>query len=358
MSEPWNKYDLTAARTHGPPGREVRPQSVTIDCHAHIVSQAAAEYVAPHMDASTAPRAAFSVPETDVLTKKQGAERTPLMLPSGMDRRLADMERIGLDMQLVMPAPYQCYYGVSPEVGVKAARLVNDGVADYVARRPDRFAALGTVPLQDGKAAAAELEYCMTDLGFRGVQILTNVHGREISDPDAAPFWEAAERLGAVVSIHPAGFTQADRLRPYYFNNVIGNPFDTTLALHYLIFDGVLERHPDLKVLAVHGGGYLAAYCGRIDHAWGARSDSRGTLPHPPTTYLKRVWVDTIVFTTHQLAALVTVFGAEHVMMGTDYPFDMGEYDPIGHVVETGLDAAATAAIVGGNAAKLFRMDG
>ena len=331
MSEPWNKYDLTAARTHGRPGREVRPTSVTIDCHAHIFTDAAADYVATHMNVARTPTIKGAVAETVVLQKKQGADRTPLMLPGGMDRRLADMEKMGLDMQLVMPAPYQCYYAVEPEVGVKAARMVNEGVAEYIVNRTDRFAALGTVAMQDGKAAADELEYCMTELGFRGVQILTNINGREISDPDTAPFWRAADRLGAV---------------------------DTNLALHYLIFDGVLERHPNLKVLAVHGGGYLAAYSGRIDHAWGARSDAHGNLPHPPSTYLKRVWVDTIVFTTHQLEALVKVFGAERVMMGTDYPFDMGEYDPIGHVVETGLDDKMTKAVVGGNAAKLFRMGG
>jgi len=358
MSEPWNKYDLTAARRHGRPGREVRPSSITIDCHAHIFTEAAADYVAGHMDVARTPTIKGAVPETVALQRKQGADRTPLMVPGGMDRRLADMEAMGLDMQLVMPAPYQCYYAVEPEVGVKAARMVNEGVADYIAKRTDRFAALGTVPLQDGKAAAEELEYCMTKLGFRGVQILTNINGREISDPDTAPFWAAAERLGAVISIHPAGFTQAERLSRFYFNNVIGNPFDTNLALHYLIFDGVMERHPDLKVLAVHGGGYLAAYSGRIDHAWGARSDAHGDLPNPPSTYLKRVWVDTIIFTTHQLEALVKVFGADKVMMGTDYPFDMGEYDPIGHVVETGLDPAVTEAVVVGTAAKLFGMGG
>jgi aminocarboxymuconate-semialdehyde decarboxylase len=356
MSEPWNRYDLTAARNHDRPGREVRPTSITIDCHSHIVVAAAADYVRPHSDPSAQPRARFSTPETDQLTAKQGRDRTPLMLPGELDRRLQDMEAMGLDMQLVMPAPFQCYYGVPAEIGAKAARMTNEGVAAYVAKRPDRFAALGTVPMQDGKAAAAELEHCMGTLGFRGVQILTNIDGRELSDPDTAPFWAAAERLGAVVSIHPNGFTEASRLRPFYFNNVIGNPFDTTLALHHLIFDGVLERHPALKLLAVHGGGYLAAYSGRIDHAWGARSDSQGSLPHPPTTYLKRIYVDTIVFTTHQLEALVKVFGADHVMMGTDYPFDMGEYDPIGHVMETGLDRATTAKLVGGTAAALFRM--
>jgi len=124
------------------------------------------------------------------------------------------------------------------------------------------------------------------------------------------------------VVIHPNGFTQAQRLTRFYFNNVIGNPFDTTIALHYLIFDGVLERHPNLKILAVHGGGYLGGYSGRIDHAWGARSDARDSLPKPPTEYLKRVYVDTVVFTPHQLKYLIEVFGADHMLMGTDYPYD------------------------------------
>jgi aminocarboxymuconate-semialdehyde decarboxylase len=117
----------------------------------------------------------------------------------------------------------------------------------------------------------------------------------------------------------------------------------------------VLERHPKLKILAVHGGGYLAAYSGRIDHAWGARSDCHADLPQPPTTYLKRIYFDTVVFTTHQLAELARVYGADHIVMGTDYPYDMGEYDPIGHVAGvTEFDEATRAAIVGRNAKKLL----
>jgi aminocarboxymuconate-semialdehyde decarboxylase len=155
--------------------------------------------------------------------------------------------------------------------------------------------------------------------------------------------------------IHPNGFTEASRLTRFYFNNVVGNPLETTIALHYLIFDGVFERHPRLKVLAVHGGGYLGAYPGRIDHAWGARSDSHGGLPQPPTTYLKRIYVDTVVFTPHQLAALVSTFGADHVLLGTDYPYDMAEYDPLGHIAAVeGLDAATVTALAGGNAKKLL----
>jgi len=117
----------------------------------------------------------------------------------------------------------------------------------------------------------------------------------------------------------------------------------------------VLERHPKLKILAVHGGGYLGAYSGRIDHAWGARSDSHGALLQLPTTYLKRVYVDTVVFTPNQLAELVRVFGADHVVMGTDYPYDMAEFDPVGHIagVET-FDATTVAALAGGNAKRLL----
>ena len=127
------------------------------------------------------------------------------------------------------------------------------------------------------------------------------------------------------------------------------------MALHCLIFDGVLERHPKLKIVAVHGGGYLGSYSGRIDHAWGARSDARADLPQPPTTYLKKIFVDSVVFTPEQLAGLVATFGADHVLMGTDYPYDMGEYDPIEHLAATeSLDAAGRAAIAGGNARRLL----
>jgi aminocarboxymuconate-semialdehyde decarboxylase len=262
---------------------------------------------------------------------------------------------MGLDMQLVMPPPFQCYYTVPLEIAVPAARMINEGVAAYVAGQSDRFVALGTVPLQDGAEAARELEHCMGALGFKGVQILTNVAGNEISDVAYEPFWAKAEALGALVLLHPNGFTEGRRLSRHYFNNVIGNPFDTTLALHYLIFDGVLERHPDLKILSVHGGGYLAAYSGRIDHAWGARSDAKGAISNPPTTYLKRIYFDTVVFTPHQLRHLIDVFGADRIVMGTDYPYDMGEYDPIGHLASLGtLDASEMAAIAGGNARRLL----
>jgi aminocarboxymuconate-semialdehyde decarboxylase len=342
------------ARAHSRPGRELRPSSLTVDIHSHVAVPAAAAFVQPHLDPAANLLARFATEDTKALNQRQETERASRMV--GYNERLADLDAMGIDVQLVMPPPPQCYYTVPAETGREAARLVNDGLAEYVSRRPDRFVALGTAPLQAGAAAPAELERCVRELGFKGVQILTNVAGRELSDPAFAAFWAKAEELGALVVLHPLGFTEGGRLSRFYFNNVIGNPLETTLALHHLIFDGVLERHPDLKILAVHGGGYLAAYSGRIDHAWGARSDSRGELPKPPSDYLRKIFFDTVVFTPHQLDYLVRVFGAERILMGTDYPFDMGEYDPIGHVASAGLDEASVVAISGGNARRLLNL--
>jgi aminocarboxymuconate-semialdehyde decarboxylase len=354
---PVHPYGPTAARAHTRPGRDLRPASTTIDIHSHVSVPAAHALAGPHLDISTIPLAFFSSPQTKVISARQELDRRTRMSgeKDGLAERLRDLDDAGVDIQLVMPPPPQCYYTVPIEVAAKAMQIVNDGLAAYVARAPDRFVALGGVPLQDGIEAANELERSMRSLGFRGVEILTNVAGKELSDASLEPFWAKADELGALVVIHPNGFTEGARLSRFYFNNIIGNPLETTIALHYLIFDGVLERHPNLKILAAHGGGYLGSYPGRIDHAWGARDDCRADLPHLPSHYLKNVFVDSVVFTTHQLEALVKVFGINHVLMGTDYPFDMAESDPIGHIasVET-FDPAMVAAIAGNNAKRLL----
>jgi aminocarboxymuconate-semialdehyde decarboxylase len=354
MPEAWNRYEPSAARPQGAKfGRAMRPQSVTIDIHSHIAVPEAAELVKPHLDPTTIPLITFATPQTKVLNARQDSDRRGLM--TSHERRLADLDAMGIDLQLVMCPPPQCYYTVPLEIAVKAARIVNDGIAAYVAARSDRFVALGSVPMPDGNEAARELERCMTQLKFKGVQILTNVAGKELSDPAFAPFWNKAEELGAVVLIHPNGFTEAQRLSRFYFNNIIGNPLETAIALHYLIFDGVLEAHPDLKIIAVHGGGFLGAYPGRIDHAWGARSDARGDLPKAPSSYLRKIYVDTVVFTPEQLSALIATFGIDHVLMGTDYPYDMAEYDPLQLLAVTAsLDDSARSAIAGGNAKRLL----
>jgi len=353
MTEPFNRYDLTSARQHGRPGRDVRPKSLTVDIHSHAQVPAAAAIVKGHQTPD--PRGAFYTEETRLLGRKQNADRMPNLLD--LDLRMRDFDAMGVDAQVISPAPAQCYYYVPAEVGMKAARAVNEGIAEIARSRSDRIpAAMGSVALQaGGAAAAAEVEYCVKTLGLKGVEVLAHVGDKELSDPDFEPFWAKVEALGAVVFIHPNSYPQQERFREHYFSNVIGNPLDTTMALHWLIFDGVLERYPDLKIVASHGGGYLPAYSGRIDHAWGARSDTRGTLPKPPSYYLKKIYLDTIVFTTHQLEAMMKLFGADKILLGTDYPYDMGEYDPIGHIASCEmLSSSDVAAIAGGNAKRLF----
>ena len=350
-------YGPTAARKHNRPGRETRPRTTTIDIHSHVSVPAAAAIVEPFLDVSTIPLTFFSTPETKVVNAQQDADRRSRMSGwgDGLTDRLRDLDEMGIDLQVVMPPPLQCYYTVPIDISVKATQIVNDGIAEYVARKPDRFVALGSVPMTDSLEAVTELERGMRHLGLKGAQVLTNVAGRELSDPAFAPFWAKAEELGALVVIHPNGFTEGQRLTRFYFNNVIGNPFETALALHYLIFEGVLERHPNLRILAVHGGGYLGSYSGRMDHAWGARSDCHGDLPHPPTHYLKKIYVDSVVFTAHQLVGLIEAFGADNVLIGTDYPFDMAETDPLGHLATVpALPDATLTAIAGGNAKRLL----
>ncbi|HTU53342.1 MAG TPA: amidohydrolase family protein [Acetobacteraceae bacterium] len=355
MSATTSNYGPTAARTHGRPGREIRPSSITVDMHSHLLVPEAAAIAEPHLDPMTVSPHRFSTPETRSVNADQNRDR--LRHITDLETRLAEMAAMGLDRQLIAPAPPQSYYTIEAGIARRTTRIVNEGIAAFVARRPDLFAGLGTVPMQDPPAVASELTHAVETLGLKGVQLLTSLPGRELSDPAYEPFWTRAEELGAVVMLHPNGYPEGERLKRFYFSNVIGNPLDTAVAVHYLIFDGVLARHPGLKIIAVHGGGYLGGYSGRIDHAWGARPDCRGDLKEPPGTYLRRMYVDTIVFTPHQLSALVAVFGPDHVMLGTDYPFDMGEYDAVGHVLETpGLDATTQAKIVGGNAARLFGM--
>ncbi len=188
--------------------------------------------------------------------------------------------------------------------------------------------------MQDGNEAAKELERCMTKLGFKGVEMLTNVNGKELSDPAFAPFWKKAEELGALVVIHPNGFTQPQRLSRFYFNNVIGNPLETTIALHYLIFDGVLERHPNSedpgRARRRLSRRLFRPHRSCLGRALGC---ARRSAEAADDAISKKVYFDTRrVHAATSLKALVKTYGADHIVMGTDYPFDMLEYDPIGHV--------------------------
>lgn len=293
---------------------------------------------------------------TREVNRRQLADLRPKM--ESAEERLADMDAMGVDIQALSVSPYHLFYWVGGDLGTDAFRAVNDDLAELRSAYPDRFAPLGAIPLQDTEAAVSELKRCSLELGFKGIEIGTHVEGEELSSPRLEPFWDAVEELDVLVFIHPTGFTDPRRLSDHFFLNMIGHPLEETICAGRLIFDGVMERHAGLKIVFAHGGGYLPAYAGRFDHAYHAREDVRHGLPRPPSEYLSRFYFDTMVFEPDQLGFLIGKYGADHILLGTDYPYDMGETDPLGLIRRVeGLDESAADLVAGGNAARLMGLD-
>jgi aminocarboxymuconate-semialdehyde decarboxylase len=335
--------------------RNRRGKSLRVDIHCHYLNAQVAAQVAPLDPTRHDPLFSYSNAATREVNARQVKERGPKL--TSIETRLADMDRMGIDVQAISPAPNQLVYWTDAGLGAEIARKVNDRLAEIVAAWPARFVGLGSVPLQDAELAVIELERCMKTLGLRGVEIQPNVNGVDLTDPRLGleKFFARAEALGAVLFMHPLGFTQGERLRDHYFNNVIGNPMETTIAASHLIFDGVLERHPKLKVVLPHAGGFLAHYWARMDHAHRARPDCRSVIGKPPSSYLKKMYFDTIAFDPRMLRQMVDVYGARHVLLGTDYPYDMAEVDPLGLIAKVPRLARAERELIeGGNAARLL----
>jgi aminocarboxymuconate-semialdehyde decarboxylase len=323
-----------------------------IDMHGHLLVPAAGELAAghpAHAAEAAAERASFSAASADV-NQAQIRRAWPQLTDAG--RRLADLDAMGIDIQVVGPMPMHRYWA-QPQLAARLAAVTNEAVAAHCAAGGGRLAGLGTLPLQHPDLAVRELQRAMGELGLRGVSVSTNVDGRELADRAFDPVWEAAAGLGAVIFIHPWGCSLGARLSSNYLANTFGQPAETALALSRLIFDGTLDRHPALKLLAAHGGGFLPACIGRFDHAWDNRPDARGCARRP-SEYLRRIWYDALVYTPQALGHLVEAAGADKVVLGTDYPFDMGVTDPVQRAAAAGLPAAGLAAILGANAASLL----
>ena len=341
-------------RFPGPP--HPRGKWHTIDIHCHVSNPKATAMVEGNEAVSKWYLETYANPQSQAQNRANGV-RT-LEQGRSPEQRIADMDLMGIDIQAISPSPNQTYYGAEPDLGIATARVVNDNLAEIAGRHPDRFVPLGTVPFQAPDLAVAELDRLHKSLGFRGIEIATNVAGEDFSAERFRKVFARVEELGLLIFMHPTGFPEARRFADHYLVNVIGNPLDTTVALHHLIFGGVLHDHPNLKLVAAHGGGYLPAYSGRVDHAAAARPDCCENINRMPTTYLKRLYFDTIVYTHHQLEYLVEQYGADHILMGTDYPADMGEVDPVGFIEGArGLDDNERRAILGGNAARLLDIE-
>jgi predicted TIM-barrel fold metal-dependent hydrolase len=333
-------------------GRTARSARPVIDAHGHLLVPEANALADGHPgEAADAAAERASFAEASITANQAQIRRIwPQLTDAG--RRLADLDAIGVDVQVVGPMPMHRYWA-EPELAVKLTTVINEAVAAHCAQGQGRLHGLGALPLQHPVIAVRELERAVGELGLKGFSVSTNVDGRELADPRFDPVWAAAADLGAVVFIHPWGCSLGPRLGVHFLGNTFGQPAETALALSHLIFGGTLDRHPALKLLAAHGGGFLPTYIGRSDHAWAERPDARGCT-HPPSAYLRRIWYDALVYSPQALRHLVEVVGSDKVMLGTDYPFDMGVTDPVERAAAAGLPAADLTAILSGNAAALF----
>ena len=266
--------------------------------------------------------------------------------------KLAELASKGLEAAVVSVAPpLFCYHLDAELAGEPMARAVNRGLAEFCAEAPDRLRWLATVPMQDPQRAVAVLEDAV-EVGCVGVEIGTSVDGRRLDEPAFEPFWAAAERLQLPVTLHPAYCERIPALAPYYLENVLGFPFETTIAIERLIISGVLDRHPDLRIVLVHGGGYLPYQAGRLRHARAVRPEL-AHAPSDPSAYRDRLYFDIVTHDPAALTYLIEWAGGDRVVMGTDLPFDMATPEPM-RLLEAAASGPAVEAIAERNPAALY----
>jgi aminocarboxymuconate-semialdehyde decarboxylase len=271
---------------------------------------------------------------------------------SDVSERLAKMDAMGVDVQVLSASlVHQGLEWADAQTSLRLARTTNDWIAKAVASAPTRFIGLGTLPLHVPPLALAELQRCLRELGLKGVAISTTAAGTELGDGALRPFWAKAEELGAVVYIHPGG-NRDQRFKRFHLWNSVGQAFEEAMAISSLMYDGVLESFPKLKICISHGGGYMPYYMGRIARNYVEKPATRVNMKKSPAEYLRMLYFDSCVYEPEVLEALVKRVGADRVVLGSDYP--VGEPRPVEFVQSCALTATEKEEIIGVNAAKLF----
>jgi aminocarboxymuconate-semialdehyde decarboxylase len=328
---------------------------ITTDSHAHVIVPEITRDAAPSED--WRPHV-YRADGAQVVELGGRPIRSAVGEFVDIDRIVQAQEAAGIERTVLSPWVPLLFYDAEPEEGLRRCRMQNEALAALVRARPDRVAALGAVPLQEPELAAGELERLMARGGLGGVEVAASVRGAYLGDERFEPFWSAAERTGALVFMHPTtrGF-EVPALSDYYLWNSVGNPFETTIAAAHMVMAGVLERHPALRVLLAHGGGTLLALRGRLRHAHSFQPQARARLGQPPEESIRRFHFDTVTHDPELLRALIAFAGPERVLLGSDYPFDMGDTAAVATVRGLGLAPEAEAAILAGNAGRLTRRE-
>ena len=328
---------------------------MTTDVHAHLLMpalQAEVERRAPEQVRAAA----------ELELRRNGAESLAVSGPmvgvripklTDVTVRLAAMDAQGVERQWISASPNHFYPWAEEQLAVWTAQEANRLIAEHVALAPERLTGLGLVPLQHPERIVECVDDAILGRGLAGIEISSFAGDVELSDPRLEPFWSRVEELGAVVFLHPFGCSLDERLDRFYLSNTVGQPTENAVALSHLIFGGVLDRHPGLKLVAAHGGGYLPFAIGRSDHAWRVRPEAHGCAQEP-SSYLRRIWFDTVVHDPRALRTLVEVAGESQVLLGSDFPFDMGLDDPVAFVRGAGLSDDTVDSILEANAEALL----
>jgi aminocarboxymuconate-semialdehyde decarboxylase len=327
-----------------------------IDVHTHFIPQSFPKYAGNRTDVPWPSMEPGECGHAHVMVSGKLYRTVPETSWSGVPRA-REMDEIGLARQVLSPMPELLSYWLPADDARALIRHLNDQLAELVASKVERFSGLGAVPLQDVDAAIGELEYVVRDLGLPGVEIATHVNGVSIGDPRFEPFFAAAERLGAAIfvhALHPAG---RDRLvGPAAQEQVVAFPGDVALGIASLITGGTLERHSSLRIGFSHGGGAFAMLLPRMQHAWHAIPKVKESVPRSPEEYARRLYYDTLTYSARSLRFAIDSFGADRMMMGTDYPFIIKDPDPIRSVSALALDPATHDAILEGNARRFLAL--
>ena len=317
----------------------------TIDTHTHILTEETAALL--RKEAAKVPVTITPVDAESAALDVGGVVYRPF--PRGgfdLAHRLRDMDAMGVDVQVLSVTPQTYLYNQDASLGAMTAAIQNDQIAKLVKQNPQRFMGIATLPMQAPEKAADELKRAMTKLNLRGAMFASNIIGKNLDDPSFEPVWATAEELGAFVFIHPNNVAGADRMKSYYLNNLIGNPLDTTIGAACLYFGGVLDRHPKLTVVLAHGGGFTPYQAARWEHGWHVRPEPKKNIAKQPVDIAKRFYYDTILHSAPVLEFMIEHVGADRVMLGSDYPYDMGMMDCVKHVRGLKISDADKATIL------------
>jgi aminocarboxymuconate-semialdehyde decarboxylase len=331
-----------------------------IDIHFHVLPPSFVDAVRRHSfgdivaidETKPTPELAFRAPPGSAV--EPGPPVRPELVDP--DHILAEMRRRELDAAAISPPPQLFAYWVPAQIGERLARAVNDGLAEMRRAAPDRLLPLASLPMQDAARAARELERACGELGLRGAALCTHVNGVDLDRSELGAVFAAAERLDVPLFLHPQNAGDPTRLQDYHLWNLVGFMMETATAAARLILSGVFERYPRLKVVLAHGGGFLPYQLGRLDHGHKVRRDLNARLPKPPTAYLGNIFCDSLTHDGRALRFLIDRIGADHVVLGTDHPFDMGCDTPVETVRALRLPEREENAIIGGTLQRLLKL--